>query len=160
MPTVADELAALRAKGSVKARATNLTEKASGRGGAALSTPEAEEAALRAKRESDKREYVLAREILSRGSKGAAEASSAHAGHLAAARREGLERKAEASEILKKGGSGYSREVEQAMNQTGMKKAEWEKRNEARKLCGGEGARCRDGRGRGCGCGCGTRSAR
>jgi nascent polypeptide-associated complex subunit alpha len=134
MPTVADELAALRAHGSVKAHATSLTEKTSSGGGAALSTPEAEEAALRAKRESDKLENVRAKEFLSRGSQGAAEASAARAAQLAAMRREDMERKAEASEILKKGGSGYSREVEQALNQTGKKKAEWEKKNEAKKI--------------------------
>ncbi|KAL3821845.1 hypothetical protein ACHAXA_002598 [Cyclostephanos tholiformis] len=144
MPTVAEELAALRAKGSVKAYANNLTEKTSSGGFAALSTPEAEEAALRAKRECDKLGSIRAKEILSRGSKGAAEASAAQAAQLAAARREELERKAEASEILKKGGSGYSRELEYTMNQAGKKKAEWEKKNEAKKLLNRGGASTSD----------------
>ncbi|KAL3777574.1 hypothetical protein ACHAW5_008593 [Stephanodiscus triporus] len=130
MPTVADELAALRAKGSVKARATNLESC----GGGILSTPEAEDAALRAKREIDKLGNIKAKEILTRGSQGAAEASAARAAELAAMRKVDIERKAEASEILKKGGSGYSREVEHTLNQTGKKKAEWEKKNEAKKL--------------------------
>ena len=92
-PSVADELALLRAKGTVKSHATNLSNT-----GGSLSTPEAEAAALRAKKEQDKLGSIKAKEILTRG------------------------------------GSGYSQEIEHTLNQTGKKKAELEKKNEAKKI--------------------------
>ena len=135
MPNVADELAALRAKGSVKERATNLTERTTS-GGAALSTPEAEAAALKAKSAKDKLGKIKAKEILNKGSSSAAQASHAQAAQFTAKKKEDLEKKAEASEILKKGGTsgGYSQQIEHTLNQTGKKKAEWEKKNEAKKI--------------------------
>jgi len=131
MPNVADELAALP-KGSVKARATNLTAS----GGAALSTPEAEAAALKAKSAKDKLGKIKAKEILNKGSSGAAQASHEQAAQFTAKKKEDLEKKAEASEILKKGGTGggYSQQIEHTLSQTGKKKAEWEKKNEAKKI--------------------------
>ena len=92
-PKVADELAELRSKGTVKSHAINLTKT-----GGSLSTPEAEAAALRAKKEQDKLGSIKAKEILTRG------------------------------------GSGYSQEIEHTLNQTGKKKAELEKKNEAKKI--------------------------
>ena len=58
-----EELAALRAKGGVKDRATNLQ-------GGTLSTPEAEAAALKAKKDADKAGKQKATEILNKGGQG------------------------------------------------------------------------------------------
>lgn len=105
MPNVADELAALRAKGSVKAHASNLTSS----GGAVLSTPEAEEAALKAKRNTDRIDKLgknEAKKILNKGSNAAASAVHAQAAQFTAKKKEDAEKKAQASEILKKGGTG------------------------------------------------------
>ncbi|KAL7535977.1 hypothetical protein ACHAXR_007508 [Thalassiosira sp. AJA248-18] len=128
---IADELAALRAKGSVKARATGLASK----GGAALSTPEAEAAALKAKKENDKLGSIKAKEILNKGSHASAQASADKAAEFNALKKAELEKKAQASENLKKGGSagGYSQEMEHTLNQTGKKKAELEKKNETKR---------------------------
>lgn len=126
---VADELAALRKKGSVK----SLSKSVSG-SGAALSTPDAEDAKLRAKKENDKLGKSKAKEILNKGSKGAAEASHAQAAEFTAKKKQDLEKKAQASEILSRGSSagGYSQEIEHTLQQKGKKKAELEKKNEAK----------------------------
>jgi len=65
-------------------------------------------------------------------SNAAAQASTAHAAQLTAKKREDLVKKAQASDILKKGGSagGYSQVMEHTLSQTGKKKAEWERKNE------------------------------
>lgn len=128
MPSVADELAALRAGGSVKKRSTALG------GAASLSTPEAEAAALKAKRDNARVGDKKAKEILARGSNAGAAATLAHATGLTAKKKADAERKAEASEMLKAGGSagGYSQEMEHSLGQTGKKKAEWEARVRAR----------------------------
>lgn len=55
---VSDELAALRAKGTVKKNAADISSKSPRN--LTLSTPEAEEAALRAKKERDKAKKVSA----------------------------------------------------------------------------------------------------
>ncbi|KAL9185006.1 hypothetical protein ACHAXT_002783 [Thalassiosira profunda] len=129
MSSVSDELAALRAKGSVKARASNLAQG----GGASLSTPEAEATALRAKKESDRRGKSQAKEILQKGGGGAAAAEEA--AQRTAQRKEELEKKAEASNILRTGGSagGYSQEMEHIINQTDKKKREFEKKAETKR---------------------------
>ncbi|KAL7545235.1 hypothetical protein ACHAWF_008590 [Thalassiosira exigua] len=143
MPSVADELAALRARGSVKAHATDLTEKTSTGRGAALSTPEAEEAAIKAKREKDKVGKVAAREILNKGSNSAAQASHERSAEFTAQRREELEKKAQASELLKRGGSagGYSQQVGHAVSQTVKKREGMEKKNEAKQALAGGAAK-------------------
>lgn len=61
MPSVADELAALRAGGGVKARKAGL-EKGTG----PLSTPEAEERALKEKREKEKLGKAIAKETINK----------------------------------------------------------------------------------------------
>jgi nascent polypeptide-associated complex subunit alpha len=127
--TVADELAALRAKGAVKTHATNLEKD----GFAALSTPEAEEAALASARREGLKKKAEASEILKKGGSGYSREMEYTLSQIGR-KKEGLEKKAEASEILKKGGSGYSREVEYTLSQTGRKKAEWEKKKKAKKL--------------------------
>lgn len=66
MSSVANELAALRAKGGgVKARAAGLDN-----GATVLSTPEAEAAALKAKREKDRRDKLTAKTMLNKGGSG------------------------------------------------------------------------------------------
>lgn len=127
---VADELAALRAKGSVKARASGLANK----GGKALSTPEAEAAGLQAKKDNAKLGKVKAKEILNKGSKTAAQAEAAAVSKLNV-KKANKEKEAEASKILQKGGSGsgYSQEMEHSLNQTGKKKAEREKKVQTQK---------------------------
>mmetsp|Transcript_36565 Transcript_36565/g.64084 ORF Transcript_36565/g.64084 Transcript_36565/m.64084 type:complete len:409 (-) Transcript_36565:199-1425(-) len=128
MPNVvAEELAALRNRGSVKARATHL------QGGAAISTPEAEAAALKAQLEHEKLGNTTAKKFLNKGSKGAAQASADQAAQFTAKKKEDLEKKAQATEMLSKGGSGYSQEMEHALSQTGKKKADWEKKNETKR---------------------------
>ena len=51
---------------------------------------------------------------------------------IEALKKQDLEKKAQAAELLKKGGSAYSQQEEHAMSQTGKKKAEWEKKNETK----------------------------
>mmetsp|Transcript_7039 Transcript_7039/g.13115 ORF Transcript_7039/g.13115 Transcript_7039/m.13115 type:complete len:466 (+) Transcript_7039:57-1454(+) len=127
MPNVAHELAALRAKGSVRNLSTNLSAKS----GSALSTPEAEAAARKAKRENEKAGNIKAKEILAKGSNAAAQVTAARDGKVSAQKKQDWERKAQATEMMKTGGSkgAISQEMEHSMNQTGKKKAEWEKRN-------------------------------
>lgn len=125
---VEEELAALRkGRGSVKGRATLL------QGGAALKTPEAEAAALKAQLEHEKLGNTSAKTFLNKGSKGAAQASADQAAQFTAKKKEDMEKKAQATEILSKGGSGYSQEMEHALSQTGKKKADWEKKNETKR---------------------------
>lgn len=127
MPNVAHELAALRAKGSVRNLSTNLSAKS----GAALSTPEAEAAAIKAKRDNEKAGNIKAKEILAKGSNAAAQVTAARDAKISAQKKQDWERKAQATEMMKTGGSkgAISQEMEHSLNQTGKKKAEWEKRN-------------------------------
>jgi len=104
MPNVADELAALRAKGSVKTHASNLKD-------GTLSTPEAHAAAIKAKRENDKLGNMKAKEIVNKGS------------------------------------HGVSQEMEHSLGQTGKKKAELEKKNEAKKMLNKGGSAESNGKG-------------
>eukprot|EP00985_Skeletonema_marinoi_P010013 scaffold4712_cov137-Skeletonema_marinoi.AAC.16 len=99
MPSVADELAALRAGGGVKARAAGLDK------GAGLSTPEAEEAALKAKREQDKLGKASAREILSKGGSGAASQELEHSLQQKAKKKAEQDKINEARKSLSKGSS-------------------------------------------------------
>lgn len=101
MPSVADELAALRAGGGVKARAAGLEN------GAGLSTPEAEEAALKAKREQDKLGNAKAREILSKGGSGASSQELEHSLQQKAKKKAEQDKINEAKKSLSKGGSSY-----------------------------------------------------
>jgi len=135
MPNVADELAALRAKGAVGNRAKELAAK----GGSALSTPEAEAAALKAERENEKLGQMKAKETLAKGSNAAAQASAEKAAEFTAAKKADWEKKAQASEILSRGGSagGYSKEMAHTLSQTGKKKADWEKKNETKSAMAG-----------------------
>eukprot|EP00578_Thalassiosira_sp_NH16_P026303 CAMPEP_0181102118 /NCGR_PEP_ID=MMETSP1071-20121207/14136_1 /TAXON_ID=35127 /ORGANISM="Thalassiosira sp., Strain NH16" /LENGTH=364 /DNA_ID=CAMNT_0023185053 /DNA_START=56 /DNA_END=1150 /DNA_ORIENTATION=+ len=103
MPNVADELAALRAKGSVKAHATNLKTK----GGATLSTPEAEAAAIKAKRDNDKLGNVKATEILTKGSSaGGYSREIEHTLNQTGKKKADWKKKNESRKILSKGASG------------------------------------------------------
>lgn len=99
MPSVADELAALRAGGGVKARAAGLEN------GAGLSTPEAEEAALKAKREKDKLGKANAREILSKGGSGASSQELEHSLQQKAKKKAEKDKINEAKKSLSKGSS-------------------------------------------------------
>jgi len=129
MPSVADELAALRAKeGGVKARAAGLNK------GAGLSTPEAEEAALKAKKEQDKLGKASAKEILSKGGSGAASQELEHSLQQKAKKKAEQDKTKSAKEMLSKGGSGVvNQEMEHTLQQKAIKKAEQEKINEAKK---------------------------
>mmetsp|Transcript_32152 Transcript_32152/g.59383 ORF Transcript_32152/g.59383 Transcript_32152/m.59383 type:complete len:248 (-) Transcript_32152:456-1199(-) len=135
MPSVADELAALRAKGSVKAHATNF------QGGAALSTPEAEAAALKAQLEHEKLGNTTAKKFLNKGSKGAAQASADQAAQFTAKKKEDLEKKAQAlldlslvkkMKILKKGATvgGYSQQINEPAPAVPVESIDLEAKNE------------------------------
>lgn len=124
MPSTADELAALRKQGSVRALASNLSAV-----GGALSTPDAEKEAIETRLKGDKLGAAKAKELLNKGSKGAVQASAAQAAKISAQKKSDLEKKAQAAALLQKGGSAYSQQEEHAFSQTGKKKAEWEKKN-------------------------------
>jgi nascent polypeptide-associated complex subunit alpha len=118
MPSVADELAALRAKeGGVKARAAGLDK------GAGLSTPEAEEAALKAKKEQDKLGKASAKEILSKGGSGAASQELEHSLQQKAKKKAEQEKINEAKKSLSKGGSSYTKAAKGAEETTSPKAA-------------------------------------
>lgn len=129
MPNVADELAALRAKGSVKSHASNLAKG----GGAALSTPEAETAAIKAKKDLEKKGSIHAKEILNKGSHSAAQAEAEQAAQFTAQKRDDWEKKAQATANLNKGGSGYGKDMEHAVKQSGKKREERSKKEETKK---------------------------
>eukprot|EP01082_Thalassiosira_pseudonana_P014702 g13442.t1 g13442 contig8:686425-687579(+) len=97
---VSDELAALRAKGTVKKNAADISSKSPRN--LTLSTPEAEEAALRAKKERDKAKKAEAQEGL-RKNTGAASAELEHSLSQRGKKKEDLEKKNEAKIILSKG---------------------------------------------------------
>jgi len=97
MPSVADELAALRAGGGVKARKAGL-EKGSG----PLSTPEAEEAALKAKREQDKLGKASAKENLTKWASAAASQELEHSLQQAAKKKAEQDKVKETKKALSK----------------------------------------------------------
>lgn len=126
MPSVADELAALRAKGGVKARAAGI-------GKGSLSTPEAEAAALRAKKDKDKFGKANAKEILSKGGSGSTSQELEHTLQQNAKKKALQDKTKTAKEILSKGGSGgVNQELEHTLQQKATKKAEMEKVNQAK----------------------------
>ncbi len=126
MPSVADELAALRAKGGVKARAAGI-------GKGSLSTPEAEAAALKAKKDKDKLQAANAKEILSKGGSGSTSQELEHTLEQNAKKKALQDKTKTAKEILSKGGSGgVNQELEHTLQQKATKKAEMEKVNQAK----------------------------
>lgn len=130
MSSVADELAALRAKGGgVKARAAGLNK------GACLSTPEAEAAALKAKREQDKLGKASAKEILSKGGSGAASQELEHSLQQKAKKKAEQDKSKSTKEMLSRGGGGggVDQAMEHTLQQKAKKKAEQDKVNEAKK---------------------------
>jgi len=99
MPTVAEELAALRARGGVKDRAANLQ-------GGALSTPEAEAAALKAKKDAAKAGKQKATEILNKGGQGGGMSQELeYSLSQKEKRKQEQKQKDEAKQLLNKGGT-------------------------------------------------------
>jgi len=101
MPSVNDELAALRAQGAVRTHAQTLSAKSPRN--LTLSTPEAEEAALKAKREADKLKKKEAEERLRKNQAGMGDASVKHSLEWKGKKKEDMERAKQAREILVKG---------------------------------------------------------
>jgi len=104
MPSVADELAALREKGSVKQHASNLSTA----GGAALSTPEAEEAVITAIREKTNAGNKQATEILKKGGSGGMSQELEHSLVQNERRKMYQKKKQESVRYLNKGASGVT----------------------------------------------------
>jgi len=108
MPSVADELAALREKGSVKQHASNLSTA----GGAALSTPEAEEAVITAIREKTNAGNKQATEILKKGGSGGMSQELEHSLVQNERRKMYQKKKQESVRYLNKGASGVTETTE------------------------------------------------
>ena len=109
MSSVSAELAALRAKGTVRSQAQQLSSMSPRN--LTLSTPEAEEAALKAKREKDKQNKVQAMEDLRKNNAGINAQEMEHSMKERGKKREEWSKKREAKEILKKGASSSTAAV-------------------------------------------------
>eukprot|EP00970_Alexandrium_tamarense_P009692 scaffold1942_cov197-Alexandrium_tamarense.AAC.24 len=116
---VSDELAALRAKGTVKKNAADISSKSPRN--LTLSTPEAEEAALRAKKERDKAKKVSAYGVGRYMWLGTYDELIVVLVFMA-----------EAQEGLRKNTGAASAELEHSLSQRGKKKEDLEKKNEAK----------------------------